>query len=126
MDGASPQLTFTLPDGAERAYAPGVTAAEIAADIAPSLAKRAVSASLDGRHVDLAWPLDHGGRLAINTLRDDGPALELIRHDLAHVMARAVQELWPRHPRHHRPRDRSMAGTTTSTAPSPSRPRISG
>ena len=95
MDGASPQITFTLPDGAERAYAPGVTAAEIAADIAPSLAKRAVSASLDGRHVDLAWPLETGGRLAINTMKDDGPALELIRHDLAHVMARAVQELWP-------------------------------
>ena len=95
MDGASPSPTFTLPDGAERAYPTGVTAAEIAADIAPSLAKRAVSATLDGRHVDLAWPLDHGGRLAINTLKDEGPALELIRHDLAHVMARAVQEIWP-------------------------------
>ena len=94
MDGASP-LIFTLPDGAERRYAPGVTGAEIAADIAPSLAKRAVSATLDGRHVDLAWPLEVGGALAINTMKDEAPALELIRHDLAHVMARAVQEIWP-------------------------------
>jgi threonyl-tRNA synthetase len=95
MDGASPKLTFTLPDGAERSYAPGTSAGEIAADIAPSLAKRAISATLDGRHVDLAWPLDRGGALAINTMKDEAPALELIRHDLAHVMARAVQEIWP-------------------------------
>ena len=94
MDGASP-LSFILPDGAERQYPAGITAAEVAADIAPSLAKRAISATLDGRHVDLAWPLDEGGALAINTMKDDGPALELIRHDLAHVMARAVQEIWP-------------------------------
>ena len=94
MDGAA-SLTFTLPDGAQRSYAPGTTAGEVAADIAPSLAKRAISATLDGRHVDLAWPLDQGGALAINTLKDDAPALELIRHDLAHVMARAVQEIWP-------------------------------
>ena len=94
MDGASP-LSFTLPDGAERQYPAGTTAGEIAADIAPSLAKRAISATLDGAHVDLAWPLEAGGALAINTMKDDGPALELIRHDLAHVMARAVQEIWP-------------------------------
>ena len=94
MDGSSP-LSFTLPDGAERQYPVGTTAADIAADIAPSLAKRAISATLEGRHVDLAWPLETGGALAINTMKDDGPALELIRHDLAHVMARAVQEIWP-------------------------------
>ena len=94
MDGAQ-QITFTLPDGAERSYPAGVTAADVAADIAPSLARRAISASLDGRHVDLAWPLEAGGALAIHTMKDDAPALELIRHDLAHVMARAVQELWP-------------------------------
>ena len=94
MDGA-PSLIFTLPDGAQRSYPSGVTPAEIAADIVPSLAKRAISATVDGRHMDLAWPLDAGGALAINTMKDDGPALELIRHDLAHVMARAVQEIWP-------------------------------
>ena len=94
MDGAQ-QITFTLPDGAQRSYPAGVTAADVAADIAPSLAKRAISASLDGRHVDLAWPLEQGGALAIHTMKDEAPALELIRHDLAHVMARAVQELWP-------------------------------
>ena len=94
MDGA-PSLIFTLPDGAQRSYPSGVTPAEIASDIAPSLAKRAISATLDGRHVDLAWPLDEGGSLAINTMKDDEAALELIRHDFAHVMARAVQEIWP-------------------------------
>ncbi|MGR3542542.1 MAG: threonine--tRNA ligase [Hasllibacter sp.] len=95
MDGQPRQITFTLPDGAERSYPAGITAGEVAADIAPSLAKRAISATLDGAHVDLAWPLHEGGALAINTMKDDAPALELIRHDLAHVMARAVQEIWP-------------------------------
>ena len=89
------QITLTFPDGAKREYPSGITGAEVAALIAPSLAKRAISASLDGQHVDLAWPIRQSGRLAINTMKDTTPALELIRHDLAHVMARAVQELWP-------------------------------
>ncbi|AXC50168.1 threonine--tRNA ligase [Paracoccus suum] len=89
------QITLTFPDGASRDYDAGVTAAEVAASIAPSLAKAAISASLDGKHIDLAWPITASGALSINTLKDEAPALELIRHDLAHVMARAVQELWP-------------------------------
>ena len=89
------QITLTFPDGNARDYPAGVTAAEVAASIAPSLAKAAISASLDGRHIDLAWPIMTGGAIAINTMKDAEPALELIRHDLAHIMARAVQELWP-------------------------------
>ena len=89
------QITLTFPDGASRDYPAGITGAEVAASIAPSLAKRAISAMLDGQHVDLAWPIERSGKLTINTMKDSVPALELIRHDLAHVMARAVQELWP-------------------------------
>ncbi|NHF72291.1 threonine--tRNA ligase [Paracoccus xiamenensis] len=89
------QISLTFPDGASRDYPAGITAAEVAASIAPSLAKKAISASLDGRHIDLAWPITESGTLAINTMKDDAPALELIRHDFAHVMARAVQEIWP-------------------------------
>ncbi len=89
------QITLSFPDGNSRDYPAGITAAEVAESIAPSLAKRAISASLYGRHIDLAWPIDASGEITINTLKDEEPALELIRHDFAHVMARAVQELWP-------------------------------
>ena len=89
------QISLTFPDGNARHYPAGTTAAEVAASIAPSLAKNAISASLDGQHIDLAWPITQSGRIAINTMKDQEPALELIRHDLAHIMARAVQELWP-------------------------------
>ena len=89
------QISLSFPDGSVRDYPAGTTAAQVAASIAPSLAKNAISATLDGRHVDLAWPLTENGTIAINTMKDAVPALELIRHDLAHVMARAVQELWP-------------------------------
>lgn len=89
------QISLTFPDGNSRDYPAGITAAEVAASIAPSLAKNAISASLDGLHIDLAWPIETSGRIAINTMKDAEPALELIRHDLAHIMARAVQELWP-------------------------------
>ncbi len=89
------QISLTFPDGNVRDYPAGVTAAEVAASIAPSLAKAAISAKLDGAHYDLAWPITTSGKIAINTMKDDAAALELIRHDFAHVMARAVQELWP-------------------------------
>ena len=90
-----PEIILTFPDGNKRAYPAGATPAEVAASIAPSLAKKAISAKVDGKHWDLQWPLEADATIAINTLADDGPALELIRHDLAHVMARAVQEIWP-------------------------------
>ena len=89
------QISLTFPDGNIRSYAPGVTAAEVAASIAPSLAKAAISAQVDGAHWDLQWPITRDARISINTMKDDAPALELIRHDLAHIMARAVQEIWP-------------------------------
>ena len=88
------EISLTFPDGSKRDYASGVTAAEVAASIAPSLAKAAISAQLDGQHWDLQWPITRDAAISINTMKDDGPALELIRHDLAHIMARAVQELW--------------------------------
>ncbi|MFB2593577.1 threonine--tRNA ligase [Paracoccus sp. p4-l81] len=88
-------ISLTFPDGNIRSYPAGITAAEVAQSIAPSLSKAAISAQLDDAHWDLAWPITRDARLSINTLKDPVPALELIRHDLAHVMARAVQELWP-------------------------------
>ncbi len=89
------QISLTFPDGNVRNYDAGVTPAEVAASIAPSLAKAAISAQVDGAHWDLAWPITADAKLSINTMKDDAPALELIRHDCAHIMARAVQEIWP-------------------------------
>jgi len=88
-------ISLTFPDGNARTYPAGITPAEVAESIAPSLAKRAISAHLDGQHWDLQWPIPRDGAIAINTMKDEAPALELIRHDLAHIMARAVQEIWP-------------------------------
>ncbi len=89
------QISLTFPDGNTRSYAAGITAAEVAQSIAPSLAKAAISAQLNGAHWDLQWPIRHSAAISINTLKDDAAALELIRHDCAHIMARAVQEIWP-------------------------------
>ena len=89
------QISLTFPDGNQRQYEAGVTPAEVATSIAPSLAKKAISASVDGSHWDLAWPIDGDAAISIHTLADDEQALELIRHDAAHIMARAVQEIWP-------------------------------
>ena len=91
-----PQISLTFPDGNSRSYEAGVTAAEVAESIASSLAKKAISATVNGAHYDLAWPIDADATIAINSMKDnDAEALELIRHDFAHVMARAVQEIWP-------------------------------
>ncbi|MFN3972434.1 MAG: threonine--tRNA ligase [Gemmobacter sp.] len=89
------QISLTFPDGNARGFAAGVTPAEVAAAIAPSLAKAAISARVNGAHWDLAWPILEDAQIAIHTMKDEGPALELIRHDLAHIMARAVQDIWP-------------------------------
>jgi threonyl-tRNA synthetase len=88
-------ISLTFPDGNSRSFAVGVTAADVAADISPSLAKKAISATVDGAHWDLHWPIEADARIAIHTMQDDAQALELIRHDCAHIMARAVQEIWP-------------------------------
>jgi threonyl-tRNA synthetase len=89
------QISLTFPDGNQRQYPAGVTPAEVAASIAPSLAKASISAMVDGKHWDLAWPIHADAKISLNTLKDDAAALELIRHDLAHIMARAVQDIWP-------------------------------
>ena len=89
------QVSLTFPDGNARDYAAGITAAEVAADISKSLGKKAISATVNGAHWDLQWPINEDAQIAIHTLQDDDQALELIRHDLAHIMARAVQEIWP-------------------------------
>ncbi|WP_127115266.1 threonine--tRNA ligase [Shimia sediminis] len=89
-------ISLTFPDGNARSYEGGVTPAEVAASISSSLGKKAISATVDGKHWDLQWPINADASIAINTLKDsDAEALELIRHDCAHIMARAVQEIWP-------------------------------
>ena len=89
------QITLTFPDGNKRDFAKGVTPFEVAADISSSLGKKAISAAVNGAHWDLQWPIETDSTIAINTMKDAEPALELVRHDLAHIMARAVQEIWP-------------------------------
>jgi len=89
------QISLTFPDGNTRDYDAGITPADVAAGISNSLAKKAVSATVNGAHWDLQWPIEADASIAIHTMKDDLQALELIRHDFAHVMARAVQEIWP-------------------------------
>ena len=89
------QITLTLPDGNARQYDAGITAGDVANDISKSLGKKAISATVDGAHYDLAWPINADASIAIHTMADEAQANELVRHDLAHIMARAVQELWP-------------------------------
>ena len=89
------KITLTFPDGGQKQYAAGITPAELAIDISSSLGKKAISATLNGAHWDLQWPITSDATISINTFKDLEPALELIRHDLAHIMARAVQEIWP-------------------------------
>ncbi|HEY2049304.1 MAG TPA: threonine--tRNA ligase [Caulobacteraceae bacterium] len=86
------QLTF--PDGQAREFPDGVTGREVAAAISKSLEKKALLVKLDGQLLDLTRPLEHGGRIEIVT-RETPEALEVIRHDTAHVLAEAVQELFP-------------------------------
>lgn len=88
------EISLTFPDGNSRAYRSGVTAAEVASDISTSLGKKAISATVNGTHWDLAWPIEADASIAIHTMNDDAQVLELIRHDLAHIMARAVQDIW--------------------------------
>ena len=91
----SAPITLTLPDGSQRSFEAGVTSAEVATSIATSLGKKAISATVNDQHWDLQWPINADAAIAINTMKDAQPALELVRHDLAHIMARAVQEIWP-------------------------------
>jgi len=87
-------IHVTFPDGARRAFEPGISGLEIAKSISPSLAKRTVAMVRDGALADLADRVEADASLEFIG-RDDPRALELIRHDAAHVLAEAVQSLWP-------------------------------
>jgi threonyl-tRNA synthetase len=87
-------VALTFPDGARRDYPPNTTGLDVAKGISPSLAKRTVAMALDGELADLADPIEHDAKVEFIG-RDDPRALELIRHDAAHVLAEAVQSLWP-------------------------------
>ena len=88
------KITVTFPDGAQREFPKSTTGLDIAKGISPSLAKRTVAMALDGVLSDLADPIEQDARIEFVN-RDDPRALELIRHDAAHVLAEAVQALWP-------------------------------
>src|SRR5215211_130296 len=87
-------ITLTFPDGAQRQFEPGTTGRQIADGISKSLTKRTVAMALDGALTDLADPIARDARIEFVS-RDDPRALELIRHDAAHVLAEAVQALYP-------------------------------
>ena len=91
----SAHFRISLPDGSVREVAPGTTPADIAAAIGPGLAKAAIAARVDGELRDITRPFEGDAALALVTQRDEKDALELARHDYAHVMAEAVQHLFP-------------------------------
>ncbi|WP_150000185.1 threonine--tRNA ligase [Iodidimonas gelatinilytica] len=88
-------VTLTLPDNSQRHFDGPVTGADLAADIGPGLAKAAMAVRVDGQLRDLDVPITADAHVALITARDEEEALELIRHDTAHVLAEAVQELFP-------------------------------
>ena len=94
MSKSPSQIQLKFPDGNAREYDAGITGLEVAASISKSLSKKALAFSLDGELKDLADPINGSGELKL-IMREDDEALELIRHDAAHVMAEAVQQLWP-------------------------------
>jgi threonyl-tRNA synthetase len=88
-------ISITLPDGSVREVPPGTTPGDIAAAIGPGLAKAAIAARVDGELRDINRPLEKDSALALVTARDEADALELARHDFAHILAEAVQALFP-------------------------------
>lgn len=91
----SQMIRVTLPDGSARDVVRGTTPAQIAADIGPGLAKAAIAARIDGELRDIMRPLEEDTNLSLVTSRDEADALELVRHDYAHLLAEAVQTLFP-------------------------------
>ena len=91
----SEMIRVTLPDGSAREVARGTTPADIAAAIGSGLAKAAIAARVDGELRDIMRPIEADAELALVTVRDEADALELARHDFAHVLAEAVQTLFP-------------------------------
>ena len=88
-------IRLTLPDGSVREVAAGTTGGDVARAIGPGLAKAALAARVNGELVDLERPIERDAALAIVTAKDEADALELVRHDFAHVLAEAVQALFP-------------------------------
>ena len=91
----SEMIRVTLPDGSAREVARGTTPADIAAAIGPGLAKAAIAARVDGELRDIMRPIEEDAQLALVTSRDEADAIELARHDFAHILAEAVQTLFP-------------------------------
>ena len=87
--------TISLPDGSERQYDAAVTPAQIASDIGPGLAKAAMAAVVDGADWDLTRAIEEDSTVELITAKNTDAALELVRHDCAHIMAEAVLELYP-------------------------------
>ena len=87
-------IDLIFPDGSQRSFDAGASGRTVAGAISPSLEKRALLIKLDGQLLDLDRPLPGGGAIEIIS-RDRPEALEVIRHDTAHVLAEAVQELFP-------------------------------
>jgi threonyl-tRNA synthetase len=94
LEALNKTMNITFPDGAVRSYPPGTTGAEIAESISKGLAKAAIAVRINGELSDLSLPIEGDAALEI-VKRDDPEALEMIRHDAAHVMAEAVQKLFP-------------------------------
>ena len=88
-------VKITLPDGSQREVPSGTTPADIAASIGPGLAKAAIAARVDGELFDIMRPLEADAQLALVTAKDEKDALELARHDFAHILAEAAQALFP-------------------------------
>ncbi|RYD54432.1 MAG: threonine--tRNA ligase [Sphingomonadales bacterium] len=91
----SEMFRITLPDGSVREVAPGTTPADVAAAIGPGLAKAAIAARVDGELRDIMRPFEGDAQLALVTAKNEADALELARHDYAHILAEAVQHLFP-------------------------------
>ncbi len=91
----SEMFKIKLPDGSVREVPEGSTPADVAAAIGPGLAKAALAAKIDGEVRDLNRPFEGDSNLALITSKDEKDALELVRHDFAHVLAEAVQKIYP-------------------------------
>src|SRR5688572_29261170 len=91
----SEMIKISLPDGSVREVAQGSTPAVVAAAIGPGLAKAAMAARVNGEVRDINRPFDGDAQLALITSRDEADALELVRHDYAHILAEAVQNVFP-------------------------------
>jgi threonyl-tRNA synthetase len=91
---ASQMPAITLPDGSQRRYENPVTVAQVASDIGPGLAKAALAGKVDGKLVDTSYVIDRDAAVSIVTARDP-EGLEILRHSTAHLLAQAVQSIYP-------------------------------